>query len=555
MGRKHVRSCLALMFILWATAATASPIPNIPPGVDLPFFLGEPAEAHNLPPKNIPVNPYLAPQSSIHVDMYNTGVTDLATPLGYDPVVGSRSFGPFIGMCLNFFYDAQENLFAFCGEMPGGLLGGVIDFNLTWMDPHDLSKKASLKLLSFTYLDLLSIPLEFGYMNLDADGRLISISEQNEILFVGLDDTEPQPQLAVLDSWDMSQIANPATDRIATFVPDFDGNYWFMTLGETDQDGNVTRSALVGVYGPDAPAGDVHVFDGEIIENGLAIGEEGVYAVTDHAIYGLQLNGSTVEVAWRETYDRATSLKPGVISYGSGATPTLTGDDLVAITDNADDRINLLVYHRQPDHQGERLICKVPLFPEGKSANENSVIGYYDSFIVQNWYGAADQLIFGDQRRLEPGVWRIDVREDRSGCDVIWENNEVGTPGTMKMSSASGLIYGTALEKSVTEVDAWYLAAIDYVTGETVYKVLMGYGPYSDILFIPTYFGPTGAVYQPVINGVIAMDDGSEPPAQDDDDDTPEPGIDDDDDDSPEPGDEPGNDEDSSDEEDDGCGC
>src|SRR5690606_2096994 len=115
--------------------------------------------------------------------------------------------------------------------------------------------------------------------------------------------------------------------------------------------------------------------------------------------------------------------KAGTISFeGSGTTPTLHQDDLVTLVDNADEKVNLLVYDRT-DHGREqgRLICKVPLFESYKSSVENTVVVHHNSIIVQNWHKAPKYL--GSLRKMEPGMWRIDVREGRSGCDIIWKND------------------------------------------------------------------------------------------------------------------------------------
>ena len=40
-----------------------------------------------------------------------------------------------------------------------------------------------------------------------------------------------------------------------------------------------------------------------------------------------------------------------------------------------DGRINLLVYRREQDYAGNRLICKLPVFDNNASATDNSAIG------------------------------------------------------------------------------------------------------------------------------------------------------------------------------------
>jgi len=65
--------------------------------------------------------------------------------------------------------------------------------------------------------------------------------------------------------------------------------------------------------------------------------------------------------------------KPGSLSQGSGTTPTLLDPDgpggrdgYVAITDNADERMHVLVYRRDPALPAAgRLVCRVPVFGAG----------------------------------------------------------------------------------------------------------------------------------------------------------------------------------------------
>jgi hypothetical protein len=196
-----------------------------------------------------------------------------------------------------------------------------------------------------------------------------------------------------------------------------------------------------------------------------------------------------------------------VLSWGSGSTPTLVGDHLIAITDTADEQINLLVYDRRALPKGQRLVCKVPLFDPGASANENSVLAAGRSLIVQNWFGGVEDYIDVKAEQLKPGVMRIDVREDESGCDVVWRSSELATRGSLKLSTATGLIYGSMRERSVADRKAYYAYALDFRTGKTVYRVRLGVGSQSDILDFPLYVGQDGALYQPLITGLAKFND------------------------------------------------
>ena len=103
----------------------------------------------------------------------------------------------------------------------------------------------------------------------------------------------------------------------------------------------------------------------------------------------------------------------GSINQGSGTTPTLLGDRYITVTDNADERINLLVYRRQPDFNGQRLICTVPLFESQQSAQK--LHGRLGSLIIiENNFGYSSAVQQKEWDVIPGGITRIDIREDES---------------------------------------------------------------------------------------------------------------------------------------------
>jgi hypothetical protein len=241
----------------------------------------------------------------------------------------------------------------------------------------------------------------------------------------------------------------------------------------------------------------------------MAIAPDGIYVATDQGLYRFEIDPATglVRQSWREGYEGATKKKPGMLSWGTGTTPTLLGEDLVAICDNGDDQVNLLVH----DRRDGRKICEVPLFQQGASLVEISPIGYsdrsgqYDSVIIQNNYGAPE--FAGDYRDLARGLTRIDVLPDRSGCVRVWTNNEVPSTTVPKLSTANGLIY-TYTQLLDTQVDrAWYLAAVDFDTGETAYMVSLGTGEMRHNYYATVDLGPNGTSYVGVLTGMVAVRD------------------------------------------------
>ena len=83
---------------------------------------------------------------------------------------------------------------------------------------------------------------------------------------------------------------------------------------------------------------------GEEIENSFAVGEDGVYIVSDKRMYRFKANSNGIpRVIWKKRYPNSGIVKPSQVNAGSGTTPTIMDNGLVAITDNADP-MNVVVY-------------------------------------------------------------------------------------------------------------------------------------------------------------------------------------------------------------------
>ena len=198
----------------------------------------------------------------------------------------------------------------------------------------------------------------------------------------------------------------------------------------------------------------------------------------------------------------------GQIDQGSGTTPTLLGDGYVAITDNAEPRLNVLVYRRGLDVAGERLVCRQPVFPPEHSATDNSLIGFERSLVVENnaGYDIFPAMMFG--RTGAGGVARVDL-DDSGGCHVVWESTEISQTTVAKLSLGNGLIYlYTKAPHAPWWTDAYYLTAVDFRTGATVYQVLTGTGLGYDNHSAPITLGPDGTAYVGTLRGLVAVRDG-----------------------------------------------
>src|SRR5690349_15430809 len=108
---------------------------------------------------------------------------------------------------------------------------------------------------------------------------------------------------------------------------------------------------------------------------------------------------------------------------GSGTTPTLIGDDLVAITDNADPRMAVVSYRRGDGATGGRQVCRRPVFGRDTGATENSVVAVGRTVIVENNFGYENPGTTTLGRSTELGIARVDVTRD--GCGVRWTSDEI----------------------------------------------------------------------------------------------------------------------------------
>jgi hypothetical protein len=194
------------------------------------------------------------------------------------------------------------------------------------------------------------------------------------------------------------------------------------------------------------------------------------------------------------------------MGHGSGTTPTLVGDDYVAVTDNADGRIHVLVYRRAKEIRGERLVCAQPVLPADRGTTENSLTAVGRSLIVENNYGYRGPFRDID---AEPGIVRVDIEADGHGCSVAWENLQVSSPSAVpKASLANGLVYVyTRDSANPSELQAWYFTAMDFRTGEVVYKVLTGVGAGYNNHYGAITLAPDGRAYVGTLQGVVAVAD------------------------------------------------
>ena len=239
------------------------------------------------------------------------------------------------------------------------------------------------------------------------------------------------------------------------------------------------------------------------IENSFAIDEGGgAYVVTSAELVRLDTEAEAPVVSWRQPYDRGERRKPGQTSRASGTTPTIFGGgDFVAITDNADPRMNVVVVDaRQPT---PRIHCAVPVFGDGASATENSLIAMGNSLFVENNYGYS-LLSVASGRTTTPGLARIDVSD--SGCELSWTSEAVTVPSLVsKGVAANGIVLTYTKAANALGFDEWWFTGVDAESGDVRWRRLAGTGPLLNNHYAAGYVGPDGNVYVGTVSGIVAL--------------------------------------------------
>ncbi len=215
----------------------------------------------------------------------------------------------------------------------------------------------------------------------------------------------------------------------------------------------------------------------EEIQNSFAISEDGVFIVSNMALYKMRFNDETkqfeLDTEWKSNfdelvYDNDRTQKSGQLNNGSGTTPTLIRDEYVVIVDNAPSQVNICVY----DQKTGKLVYKHPLFEPGRSACENSVIAYKNSLFVGNTSGYDDPFVEND---TPGGLMRfdLDVATGEWSFNKDWPEQHIDIKtATPKLSTASGVLYiYNRADEPVNGHYDWQITALDVESGLRAYYI------------------------------------------------------------------------------------
>lgn len=479
--------------LVWgAGPATGEDIPPtpIPQGdTDARAFVGRRAKARPLRSFRVPRHPFMAAndRSNIHDDAFMTDTARWPGPLGRRLRVRSTLQ---TAECASVSFDKAGRIVTICVGLEGP--------KLVLIDPDTLATKATMPLPPRSSSGTGTTPFnDFaggGYFYLDHRDRAVIPTNTRQVWVVRHRKTGDNWEFQVVRQYNIASDLNPA-EGIVSVLPDWKGRIWFVT----------TRGLVGSIARRSGTVRTLRLQD-EVIANSFAVDRRGVFIVSDHALYRFKAGRKGApRIVWRQTYDRGKRLKPGQVSIGSGTTPTLIGRRYIAITDNADPRMHVIVYNRRARSEG-REICREPVFRKRRSATDNSLIAVKRSLIVENNYGYEGPNRTNGGGSTSPGIARVKFTK-KGRCKTVWVNKSRAPSVVPKVSLRTGLVY--TYTKPVREQgdDPWYFTAISYRTGQTVFKRLAGEGFGFNNNYAPVTLDRKGRAYVGVIGGLVQLRD------------------------------------------------
>ena len=489
-----------------------------------------------LTPKVIDENPYMAASdSNIHHDCYNTDSTDEVLPVDiYSEInVSYEKVNPNASPAV--FFDSY-------GHAVVPLLGGLAIRDINAEETQTLGYFSPKQHDNGEYL------IQSSYSFVDESNRLVCPTNNNHVLMLKATDEDGNvlPEFEKVLDIDIKAAAEAALGKtldqnLLSVVFDYEGNLWFATGGfriypDRKQQGTfgyVSRTAIDKILnGEDVDLSDaVFVYElepGEGAENGIAASKEGAVILTNLKCYLLQADNGVKKV-WETSYKSVGAKESkegdettgGGLAWGGGCSPSLT-KDLVMFTDNQDP-VNLIAVDMKTGEQ----VASMPVIdelPEGTQVSvENSAIVYDDgegtvSTIVCNWFGAGSAKL-GEadndssiqsyeniydvgwlrqgNKMIAPGIERVDTVKTEDGYEMksIWCRSDLSDTSMMKLSTATGYIYGYVQDM---ETGMWQYIMLDFETGETAFTMDISDKPGYNNMAIGMYAGNSGnALYCP----------------------------------------------------------
>ena len=489
-----------------------------------------------LHPKQVDENPYMAKSdANIHHDGYNTDSTDEILPIGIYPEINVSYETTNANASPAIYFDSY-------GHAVVPLLGGIAIRDLNAEETQTLGYFSPKQHDGGEYI------IQSSYTFLDSENRIVCPTSNNHVLMLRTTDEDGNvlPEFEKVLDIDIKAASEAALGRtleqnLLSVVFDYEGNLWFATGGfriypERKQQGVIgyidhaaIDTILNGGQADLSKAVYVHeLTPGEGAENGIAASREGAVILTNQNCYLLRAENG-VEIVWCTPYESIGAKVSGEndkttgggLAWGGGCSPSLT-PNLVMFTDNQDP-VNLLAL----DMKTGTIVAECPVLddlPDGyQVAVENSAIVYDDgegtvSTIVCNWFGAGNAGLADPDNdssiqsyaniydtnwltkgniMIAPGVERIDTVKTKNGYEMksIWCRNDLSDTSILKLSTATGYIYGYVQDLGS---GMWQYIILDFETGETVFTMDVSNKYGYNNMAIGMYTGNSGnALYCP----------------------------------------------------------
>ena len=486
--------------------------------------------------KVIDENPYMAASdSNIHHDCYNTDSTDEVLPVGIYSEINVSYEKTNANASPAIFFDSY-------GHAVVPLLGGLAIRDINAEETQTLGYFSPKQHDNGEYL------IQSSYSFVDESNRLVCPTNNNHVLMLKATDEDGNvlPEFEKVLDIDIKAAAEAALGKtldqnLLAVVFDYEGNLWFATGGfriypdrkQQGAMGYISRTAIDAILnGEETDLSDaVFVYElapGEGAENGIAASKDGAVILTNQNCYLLQADNGVKKI-WETPYESAGAKESkegdettgGGLAWGSGCSPSLT-KDLVMFTDNQE-TVNLLAL----DMKTGEVVANLPVIdelPEGSQVSvENSAIVYDNgagtvSTIVCNWFGAGsanlgkedsdssiqsytniydENWLKQGNKMITPGVERVDTIKTEDGYEMksIWCRSDLSDTSMMKLSTATGYIYGYVQN---LETGMWQYIILDFETGETVFSMDVASKPMYNNMAIGMYAGNSGnALYCP----------------------------------------------------------
>ena len=480
--------------------------------------------------KVIDENPYMAASdSNIHHDCYNTDSTDEVLPVGIYSEINVSYEKTNANASPAIFFDSY-------GHAVVPLLGGLAIRDINAEETQTLGYFSPKQHDNGEYL------IQSSYSFVDESNRLVCPTNSNHVLMLKATDEDGNvlPEFEKVLDIDIKAAAEAALGKtldqnLLAVVFDYEGNLWFATGGfriypdrkQQGAMGYISRTAIDAILnGEETDLSEaVFVYElapGEGAENGIAASKDGAVILTNQNCYLLQADNGVKKI-WKTPYESAGAKESkegdettgGGLAWGSGCSPSLT-KDLVMFTDNQE-TVNLLAL----DMKTGEVVASLPVIdelPEGSQVSvENSAIVYDNgagtvSTIVCNWFGAGsanlgkedsdssiqsytniydENWLKQGNKMITPGVERVDTikTEDRYEMKSIWCRSDLSDTSMMKLSTATGYIYGYVQN---LETGMWQYIILDFETGETVFSMDVASKPMYNNMAIGMYAGNSG---------------------------------------------------------------